>query len=75
MVLESHSGYEVEEVKILGKERSLVAHKSDKLLLGDLNTNHLSEVGTKKGWMGNGTSWLAFWGPRTPKSPKKALPF
>lgn len=51
VVLKSHYGYEVEEVKILGKERYLVAHTSDTLLLGDLNTNRLSEVGTKvKGW-------------------------
>lgn len=47
VVLKSHYGYEVEEVKILGKERYLVAHTSDTLLLGDLNTNRLSEVGTK----------------------------
>lgn len=46
VVLKSHYGYEVEEVKILGKERYLVAHTSDTLLLGDLNTNRLSEVGT-----------------------------
>ncbi|XP_041496177.1 intraflagellar transport protein 172 homolog isoform X2 [Microtus oregoni] len=44
VVLKSHYGYEVEEVKILGKERYLVAHTSDTLLLGDLNTNHLSEI-------------------------------
>lgn len=44
MILKSHYGYEVEEVKILGKERYLVAHTSDTLLLGDLNTNRLSEV-------------------------------
>ncbi|XP_064219997.1 intraflagellar transport protein 172 homolog isoform X2 [Aotus nancymaae] len=44
VVLKSHYGYEVEEVKILGKERYLVAHTSDTLLLGDLNTNRLSEV-------------------------------
>ncbi|CAO2603273.1 Intraflagellar transport protein 172 homolog, partial [Lemmus lemmus] len=43
VVLKSHYGYEVEEVKILGKERYLVAHTSDTLLLGDLNTNRLSE--------------------------------
>lgn len=44
VVLKSHYGYEIEEVKILGKERYLVAHTSDTLLLGDLNTNRLSEV-------------------------------
>ena len=56
MVLKSHYGYEVEEVKILGKERYLVAHTSDTLLLGDLNTNRLSEVGTKHRKVGNGVS-------------------
>lgn len=56
VVLKSHYGYEVEEVKILGKERYLVAHTSDTLLLGDLNTNRLSEVGTEDGRLGNGVS-------------------
>ena len=56
VVLKSHYGYEVEEVKILGKERYLVAHTSDTLLLGDLNTNRLSEVGTKHRKVGNGVS-------------------
>ncbi|XP_021109553.1 intraflagellar transport protein 172 homolog [Heterocephalus glaber] len=50
VVLKSHYGYEVEEVKILGKERYLVVHTSDTLLLGDLNTNRLSEVA----WQGSG---------------------
>ncbi|VCW85602.1 unnamed protein product [Gulo gulo] len=50
VVLKSHYGYEVEEVKILGKERYLVAHTSDTLLLGALNTNRLSEVA----WQGSG---------------------
>uniref|UniRef100_A0A2K5S7U6 Intraflagellar transport protein 172 homolog n=1 Tax=Cebus imitator TaxID=2715852 RepID=A0A2K5S7U6_CEBIM len=50
VVLKSHYGYEVEEVKILGKERYLVAHTSDTLLLGDLNTNRLSEIA----WLGSG---------------------
>ncbi|KAF6103703.1 intraflagellar transport 172 [Phyllostomus discolor] len=42
--------YKIGEVKILGKERYLVAHTSDTLLLGDLNTNRLSEVA----WQGSG---------------------
>ncbi|KAM8953335.1 intraflagellar transport protein 172 homolog [Pelodytes ibericus] len=50
IVLKSHYGYEVDEVKILGKERYLVAHTSDTLLLGDLGTNRLSEVA----WQGSG---------------------
>lgn len=44
VVLKSHYGYEIDEVKILGKERYLVAHTSDTLLLGDLGCNKLSEV-------------------------------
>lgn len=44
MVLKSYYGYEVEEVKIMGKDRYLVAHTSETLLLGDLLTNRLSEV-------------------------------
>ncbi|XP_026856898.2 intraflagellar transport protein 172 homolog isoform X1 [Electrophorus electricus] len=50
VVLKSHYGYEIEEVKILGKERYLVAHTSDTLLLGDLASNKLSEVA----WQGSG---------------------
>lgn len=44
VVLKSHYGYEIDEVKILGKDRYLVAHTSDTLLLGDINSNKLSEV-------------------------------
>lgn len=44
VVLKSHYGYEIDEVKILGKERYLVAHTSDTLLLGDLSSTKLSEV-------------------------------
>lgn len=48
VVLKSYYGYEVEEVKIMGKDRYLVAHTSETLLLGDLLTNKLSEVGPKE---------------------------
>ncbi|XP_068609645.1 intraflagellar transport protein 172 homolog [Brachionichthys hirsutus] len=44
VILKSYYGYEIEEVKIMGKERYLVAHTSDTLLLGDMLTNRLSEV-------------------------------
>lgn len=47
VVLKSYYGYEIEEVKIMGKDRYLVAHTSDTLLLGDLLTNKLSEVGLR----------------------------
>uniref|UniRef100_A0A4W6DEM9 Intraflagellar transport protein 172 homolog n=1 Tax=Lates calcarifer TaxID=8187 RepID=A0A4W6DEM9_LATCA len=50
VVLKSYYGYEIEEVKIMGKDRFLVAHTSDTLLLGDLLTNKLSEVP----WPGSG---------------------
>lgn len=48
VVLKSYYGYEIEEVKIMGKDRYLVAHTSDTLLLGDLLTNKLSEVGVER---------------------------
>ncbi|XP_076128236.1 intraflagellar transport protein 172 homolog [Alosa pseudoharengus] len=50
VVLKSQFGYEIGEVKILGKDRFLVAHTSDTLLLGDITTNKLSEVA----WQGSG---------------------
>ncbi|KAL4649200.1 hypothetical protein GN956_G7681 [Arapaima gigas] len=50
VVLKSHYGYEIDEVKIMGKDRYLVAHTSDTLLLGDLGSNKLSEVA----WQGSG---------------------
>ncbi|KAF7235879.1 hypothetical protein EYD10_17309 [Varanus komodoensis] len=50
VVLKSHYGYEIDEVKILGRERYLVAHTSDTLLLGDLSSTKLSEVA----WQGSG---------------------
>ncbi|XP_030200601.1 intraflagellar transport protein 172 homolog [Gadus morhua] len=50
VVLKSQYGYEIEEVKIMGSDRYLVAHTSDTLLLGDLLTNKLSEVA----WPGSG---------------------
>ncbi|XP_046877770.1 LOW QUALITY PROTEIN: intraflagellar transport protein 172 homolog [Hypomesus transpacificus] len=50
VVLKSHYGYEIDKVKILGKDRYLVGHTSDTLLLGDLSSNKLSEVA----WQGSG---------------------
>lgn len=43
-MLKSQYSYEIDEVKILGKDRYLVAHTSDTLLLGDICSNKLSEV-------------------------------
>ncbi|XP_076011253.1 intraflagellar transport protein 172 homolog [Genypterus blacodes] len=50
VILKSYYGYEIEEVKIMGKDRYLVAHTSDTLLLGDMQRNKLSEVP----WPGSG---------------------
>ncbi|CAN9507987.1 unnamed protein product [Ophioblennius macclurei] len=50
VVLKSYFGYEIEEVRILGRERYLVGHTSDTLLLGDMLSNRLSEVP----WPGSG---------------------
>lgn len=55
VVLKSYYGYEIEEVKIMGNDCCLVAHTSDTLLLGDLRTNKLSEVGLK-GYMSQNTT-------------------
>ena len=44
MDLKSHYGYEVFEVKVLGRDRYVVAHTSDTLMIGDLNTSNLSEI-------------------------------
>uniref|UniRef100_A0A668A2T2 Intraflagellar transport protein 172 homolog n=1 Tax=Myripristis murdjan TaxID=586833 RepID=A0A668A2T2_9TELE len=54
--LKSHCGYEIEEVKIMGKDRYLVAHTSDTLLLGDLLTNKLFSLGllAHVPWPGSG---------------------
>ncbi|WAR22903.1 IF172-like protein [Mya arenaria] len=50
VVLKSHYGYEIDEVRIMGKDRYLVSHTSDTILLGDLQCNKLSEVP----WQGSG---------------------
>ena len=42
--LKSHFGYEIDEVRIMGKDRYLVAHTSNTILLGDLQSKKLSEV-------------------------------
>ena len=44
VVLKSHYGYEIDEVRIMGKDRYLVAHTSDTLILGDLTSCKLTEV-------------------------------
>ena len=50
VVLKSHYGYEIDRVQIMGKDRYLVAHTSNTLLLGDLTSCKLSEVA----WQGSG---------------------
>jgi len=44
VVLKSFYGYEIDEVRIQGNDRYIVAHSSDTLILGDLQTTNLSEV-------------------------------
>ncbi|XP_060947369.1 intraflagellar transport protein 172 homolog [Limanda limanda] len=44
VVLKSDYGYEIGDVKIMGKDRYFVAHTSDTLLLRDLQTSNSSEV-------------------------------
>ena len=50
VVLKSYYGYEVDEVKIMGNDRYIVAHTSDTIMLGDLTSSSLSEVA----WQGSG---------------------
>ncbi|RTG85468.1 intraflagellar transport protein 172 [Schistosoma bovis] len=44
IVLQSKFGYEIDDVKVMGKNRYLVTHTSNTLILGDLRANQLSEV-------------------------------
>ncbi|XP_041357336.1 intraflagellar transport protein 172 homolog isoform X2 [Gigantopelta aegis] len=44
VVLKSHYGYEIDEVRIMGKDRYMIAHTSDTILVGDLQSNKLSEI-------------------------------
>ena len=46
VVLKSFYGYEIDEVRIQGNDRYIVAHSSDTLIVGDLQTTKLSEVST-----------------------------
>ena len=54
--LKSHYGYEIDEVRIMGKDRYLVAHTSDTLILGDLTSCKLTEVP----WHGSGNEKYYF---------------
>ncbi|XP_076441140.1 intraflagellar transport protein 172 homolog [Babylonia areolata] len=56
VVLKSHYGYEIDEVRIMGKDRYLVAHTSDTLILGDLASCKLTEVP----WHGSGNEKYYF---------------
>ncbi|KAF6776162.1 hypothetical protein AHF37_05369 [Paragonimus kellicotti] len=44
IVVQSCFGYEIDDVRVMGNDRYLVAHSSDTLILGDLKENRLSEV-------------------------------
>lgn len=56
VVLKSFYGYEIDEVRIMGKDRYLVAHTSDTLILGDLSSCKLTEVP----WHGSGNEKYYF---------------
>ncbi|KAK3767076.1 hypothetical protein RRG08_017951 [Elysia crispata] len=56
VMLKSHYGYEIDEVRIMGHDRFLVAHTSDTLLLGDMQSSRLSEVP----WQGSGSEKYYF---------------
>lgn len=43
-VVRSDMGFEIEDIKVLGKERYIVARTSDSLLLADIETGKASEV-------------------------------
>ncbi|XP_073968518.1 intraflagellar transport protein Oseg2 isoform X1 [Rhodnius prolixus] len=45
VILRSRFGYEIDDVRIMGNDRYLVARTPETLLLGDLQRNLLSEVG------------------------------
>ncbi|XP_063226619.1 intraflagellar transport protein 172 homolog isoform X1 [Bacillus rossius redtenbacheri] len=51
VILKSQYGYEIEDVRIMGQDRYLVARTPETLLLGDLQRNLLSEVL----WAGSGS--------------------
>ncbi|CAH8607286.1 unnamed protein product [Heterobilharzia americana] len=44
IVLHSFFGYEIDDVRVMGQDRYLIAHTSNTLMLGDLRENRLSEV-------------------------------
>lgn len=44
VIVKSEFGYEIEDVKVLGKDRFVVAHTADTLLFGDLENGRTSEV-------------------------------
>jgi len=45
IMLKSFYGYEIDEVKIMGNDKYLIAHTSDTMMVGDLINNKISEVG------------------------------
>ncbi|XP_075225811.1 intraflagellar transport protein Oseg2 [Lycorma delicatula] len=45
VILKSQFGHEIDDVRIMGSDRYLVARTPDTILLGDLHRNLLSEVG------------------------------
>ncbi|KAK4299690.1 hypothetical protein Pmani_028048 [Petrolisthes manimaculis] len=66
VILRSQYGFEIHDVRIMGKDRYLVARTNETLLLGDLHRNLLSEVhwavepGTEKFYFDNENVCLIF---------------
>ncbi|XP_066969064.1 intraflagellar transport protein 172 homolog [Macrobrachium rosenbergii] len=66
VILRSQYGFEIHDVRIMGKDRYLVARTTETLLLGDLHKNLLSEVhwgaepGTEKFYFDNENVCLIF---------------
>ncbi|XP_071532014.1 intraflagellar transport protein 172 homolog [Panulirus ornatus] len=66
VILRSQYGFEIHDVRIMGKDRYLVARTNETLLLGDLHRNLLSEVhwavepGTEKFYFDNENVCMIF---------------
>ncbi|KAG7173582.1 Intraflagellar transport protein 172-like [Homarus americanus] len=66
VILRSQYGFEIHDVRIMGKDRYLVARTNETLLLGDLHRNLLSEVhwavepGTEKFYFNNENVCMIF---------------
>ncbi|CAH8497562.1 unnamed protein product [Dicrocoelium dendriticum] len=60
VMLQSYFGYEIDDVRVMGSDRYLVAHTTETLMLGDLKENRLSEVH----WTSRGSKVTFYFGYR-----------